>query len=333
MGYKIKGNMLFLLTGAMLAFIVDHSFFYMSYNKQHNIRVDTVAGRTSESTSSKQDVETGKAKVYRFNGRDLVRLHEFCTWTLHVDCVMLNTHPGRTPIHIHDTTVDKWVSGNIKKTGSWEPKNVQLILHQLDLDPDLGFMDLGAHVGAFSLSVAKSGRKVVSVDPLVENVQRLCKSNQKGGFTEQMTVIFSPLSDEHTVVNFKRLPTNLGGTVVVTPNETKVETDPCEENENSHTVTLDDLVPLLPFKKTVIKMDVEQYEYRVLKGGAQFFKEIYVSSILMEWKKIKVAPKRDDLIKLLLQYQFTPYEPIINGRKLNLTAPLQWPYDVMWKRS
>ncbi|XP_046337419.1 uncharacterized protein LOC124119067 isoform X2 [Haliotis rufescens] len=150
-------------------------------NVNDKIRFQSDSSQTPPSRSSPSP---GKTLVYRFNGRQMQQLHEFCTWTVHVDCVPLKTPSGETPIHIHDIVVDKWVSKDLKQKGAWEPGNINLVLSELKKDPELGFMDLGSHVGAFSLSVAKFGRKVVSVDPLIENVQRLSftsKDSTEGG--------------------------------------------------------------------------------------------------------------------------------------------------------
>ncbi|XP_067672288.1 uncharacterized protein [Haliotis asinina] len=274
----------------------------------------------------------GKAKVYRFNGSHIQQLHEFCTWTVHVDCVPLKTSRGLTPIHIHDVAVDKWVSKEIKQNGVWESKNIELVLSELQKDPDLGFMDLGSHVGAFSLSVAEFGRKVVSVDPLIDNVQRLCKSIQKGGFTDRMTIIFNPLGANHSLVNFKRIPDNVGGTSVVASSTSSLSST-CDEPADSYTVTLDDIIPYLPFKKAVLKMDIQEFEYYVLRGAGRFFQEIKVPAILMEWMLMKTDSNGENLVKLLSSWNYSAYEPIIGGKKLDPTQFTSWPYDVLWKKA
>ncbi|XP_048257222.1 uncharacterized protein LOC124128379 [Haliotis rufescens] len=285
----------------------------------------------SRAVSFRSSPSPGKTLVYRFNGREMQQLHEFCTWTVHVDCVPLKTPSGETPIHIHDIVADKWVSKDLKQKGAWEPGNINLVLSELKKDPELGFMDLGSHVGAFSLSVAKFGRKVVSVDPLIENVQRLCKSIQKGGFTDRMTIIFNPLGANHSFVNFKPDVGNVGGTSVVASSGSSSKS-PCEESADSYTITLDDTLPYLPFKKAVLKMDIQEYEYFVLRGSKRFFKEIEVPAILMEWVLMKADINGKNLVDLLLGLQYSAYAPSIGGQKLDPNQYKSWPYDVIWKK-
>ncbi len=321
------GTVLLLVTGATIAFITEHCVY--TYLSQ-------AAVQKNEQWSGwgllPGEVGHGKTSVYRYDGGQLVRLREFCTWTVHLDCVMLKTESKTTPIHIHDLAVDKWVSGSLKKTGTWEQGNIKLVMHLLAKDPELGFMDLGSHVGAYSLSVAKSGRKVVSVDPLIENVQRLCKSIQKGGLTDRMTIVFNPLSDKHTMVNFKREANNVGGTRVISASPKNNTASPCDESVDSPTVMLDDLIPIVSFKKTVMKMDIQEHEYRALLGATHFFQQINVTAILMEWVMMKTVPDGQKLVDLLLKYKFRAYEPKINGRLLNPKQFKSWPYDVLWRK-
>ena len=58
------------------------------------------------------------------------------------------------------------VSGNIFRQGMWEGNLVRRIHDILKNDPDVVFLDIGANVGVFSLTVAKLGRHTVSVDAL-----------------------------------------------------------------------------------------------------------------------------------------------------------------------
>ncbi|XP_046583498.1 uncharacterized protein LOC124290738 [Haliotis rubra] len=285
------------------------------------------------STLSQSSPSLGKTRVYRFNGRQMQQLHEFCTWTVRTDCVLLKTASGKTPIHIHDIVIDHSVSKDIKLKGTWESENIDLVLSELKKDPELGFMDVGAHVGAFSLSVAKFGRKVVSVDPLVENVLRLCKSIQKGGFTDRMTIFFNPLGANHSLVNFERPEEgNLGGTKVVASSGSS-SPSPCHEPTDTYTITLDNTLPYLPFKKAVLKIDVENYEYFVLKGAGKFFEEIEVPAILMEWVFKKNDVNGKHLVALLSNWGYSAYEPTIGGKKLDLDRFQNWKYlDVLWKK-
>ncbi|XP_071112329.1 uncharacterized protein [Haliotis cracherodii] len=326
-----KPFVLMMLTGACILLILEHVVL-PPFTSMMGADTTSRPRKTWEKIDWAQPrSSSGKTQVYRFNGSQMQKLHEFCTWTVHLDCVPLRTSSGAIPIHIHDVVVDRFVSKTLKEVGTWEPENIDLIGSELNKDPELGFMDLGSHVGAYSLSVAKFGRKVVSVDPLIENVQRLCKSIQKGGYTDRMTIIFNPLGANNSLVNFKREVDNVGGTNVVASSGSS-PASPCEESADSFTITLDDTLPYLPFKKAVIKMDIQEYEYYVISGAKRFFKEIDVPAILMEWVLMKSDVNGNRLVDLLLSLNYSAYEPRIGGEKLDPKLFKTWPYDVIWKK-
>ena len=102
--------------------------------------------------------------------------------------------PQNTPIHVYTTEEDQWVSGNIIRQGMWEGHLVRRIHDILKNDPDVVFLDIGANVGVFSLTVAKLGRHTVSVDALAGNVACLCLSMRDGNLSDHMTVVHNALS-------------------------------------------------------------------------------------------------------------------------------------------
>lgn len=83
--------------------------------------------------------------------------------------------------------IDQWVSGNIIRQGMWEGHLVTRIHNILKNEPDVVFLDIGANVGVFSLTVAKLGRTTVSVDALEGNVARLCQSMRDGKLSDRST--------------------------------------------------------------------------------------------------------------------------------------------------
>ncbi|XP_076101159.1 uncharacterized protein LOC143070943 [Mytilus galloprovincialis] len=60
----------------------------------------------------------------------------------------------------------------------------------MESDPTLNFIDIGANLGTYSLSFAKLGRKVIAIDALNLNVQKLCASVNQ-----------SHLKDVHFIMN------------------------------------------------------------------------------------------------------------------------------------
>ena len=90
---------------------------------------------------------------------------------LDVECIKLKTNPP-TPICIYSK--GDFLSENYKR-GIWEPKVLNILQKALRKDPDLGFIDIGANLGYYSLIVANMGHKVVAVEPLPIATSGVCR--------------------------------------------------------------------------------------------------------------------------------------------------------------
>lgn len=248
---------------------------------------------------------------------------------------VLRTSAGSLPIFIHNPKDDIHVSNSIHKHGSWEGGYIELVLTFLRQDLDLQFLDLGANLGVYSMAVAKFGRKVVSVDALSINIQRMCATVQTNRFNN-VQLVYNALSDVREVVSLGVDKGNIGGTFVAKDkNPNKVRGSRVSGSYGDvQTATLDDLLELPGFdlKKVIIKMDVEGYENRVFKGGQKFFKNVDVRAVLMEWMWLKTGPAGQEIIDFLSRHGFTPTRPVLARQPLPLNQRLSWPNDVLWRR-
>ncbi|KAK3084798.1 hypothetical protein FSP39_019201 [Pinctada imbricata] len=250
----------------------------------------------------------------------------------------LHTTAGGTPIYIHDPKEDEWISRLLLQSNAWEWSNVNLMIDFIKRHRHSAFLDIGANLGVFSLSVAKHNRKVIAVEPLKSNSDRLCASILDGKLTNLITMIRNPMSDLHENVTLATAKKNIGGTFVV---HSKAEADNERLVHHSgtslQTVTLDDLLQLPGFNvsSVVMKIDVEGFESRVLRGGENFFRRVKVMAVLMEWMKQKKAKHIKDaeyIIDFMTRHGLQPTNPFIWATKLNLKLFNQWPKDILWRR-
>ncbi|ESO83274.1 hypothetical protein LOTGIDRAFT_169491 [Lottia gigantea] len=275
------------------------------------------------------------AKILRWINKQWIELNHFCEGRNNFLRAVLNSPAGKTPIFVHDLNDDAAVSKQLYDKGIWDPENVGLVHKYLTSYPDLVFMDLGAHVGTFSLMAAKLGRQVWSVDPLRGNLFRLCKSIEIGNFTEQVTVFYTALSDTYSVFNFQTDYKNIGGTRL----NQKIDVTNFSQNGDAtgisviSTVKLDDLLPLVNFKRAFIKMDVEEHEMNVLVGGQRFLDSVDVPYILMEWFWHKKPSGKfgPSIIDYMTKRNYKPFHPATDAL-LSLNDYHNWPIDVLWKK-
>ncbi|XP_041367476.1 uncharacterized protein LOC121382060 [Gigantopelta aegis] len=271
-------------------------------------------------------INSDKAKIVQWDRDRWVNVQKVCNGNYSFEKATLRTSFVRTPIFIHDIKDDMHVSGHLKRYGMWDTKNVNAVVEQLKRDPDLGLLDLGAQLGTHTLVASLLGRNVVAVDPLQSNVLRLCKSLEAGKFTNNVTVVFNAISDDYRKISFVLDKGNLGGTRI-TSSGTKLNDSKSDSADSLYTVLLDDLLPLVTFKKAVMKLDVETHELQVIKGGTQFFKQIDVTSILMEWMFHK-NDEGQQLKVLVMNLGFKPFDP--QTHKMCNDNHKTWPDDVMW---
>ncbi|XP_041373291.1 uncharacterized protein LOC121386457 [Gigantopelta aegis] len=241
----------------------------------------------------------------------------------------LRSPAGNTPIYVYSTAVDQWVSGNIINQGIWERGGVQLMYHFMKTHVDADFVDLGANLGVYGLTFAKMGRRVVLIDPLLDNVKRLCKSVREGQFPNEVYVIHNAISNKRFKVGFGKYKGNVGGTFVkeVTSADAVVTST---DTEVAQAVLLDDLLEIFNFTKVIMKIDVETHETRALLGGDRFFSTVDVTVMQLEWN----AHKKDgsEIIKFLTKHNMKPHNPSVNGAALDINAFDKWPGDILWKK-
>ncbi|XP_046558313.1 uncharacterized protein LOC124267436 [Haliotis rubra] len=270
--------------------------------------------------------ETG---VYRWKRGKWVRIPGFCSAVKGLKFAQLRSSAGTIKMYIHDVKDDVHVSGSIQRSGMWESGGVQTMISTLRDNPDMGMLDLGSQLGTYSLTAALMGRHVVAVDPLVENVLRLCATAQEAKLADRITILFAALSDDYKTVTFKRQKANIGGTVIKhVPNTTFDINDNYNPNFIS-TVRLDDVLQFVDFPKAFVKIDVENHEYEVLKEGTQLFSKVDVRNILMEWFQIKKTANAPKLRDFLVNKAFKPMW-MNRVRQLPHSSYVSWPNDVMW---
>ena len=79
---------------------------------------------------------------------------------------------------------------------------------------------------------------------------------------------------------------NQGGTQIVETDAIDIESAD-QHNETIDTVLLDDLVPFIPFKKAVMKIDIEGHEHKALSKAEELFNKVKIPYIYMEWTFLK----------------------------------------------
>ncbi|CAG2190449.1 unnamed protein product [Mytilus edulis] len=119
-------------------------------------------------------------------------------------------------IYLHPPDNDIHISRVLLNGGSWEDNNLLKSVEAMSQNPDAIFIDIGAHVGVYSLTLASLGYKVIAIDCFKDNIERLCASAKLGNLSKNMYIIHNALSDrKETVVVRESSPSNIGGNTIV----------------------------------------------------------------------------------------------------------------------
>ena len=281
-----------------------------------------------QNINNEEPFPNGPTPVYRWDGSRWHSERDFCRWTDLPHCEMLNTTAGDTPIFLHDPGNDSWPSANLGRNQSREPELVGLVLDEMSHDQYIGFLDIGSQTGMFTLNVAKTGRQVIAIDPLVGNLLRLCKSVQSGGLTKNVIIFFNIFSDNHEIMSCKDQWTcaapDIGG-------PSNVSDSPCLEPTTFHSAMLDDILPFITFEKAFLKVNVQGFEDRIIRGGSKFFSQIDVQGILLKWDFYKNT-RGIRFLKDMLNLNYVPFDPVTPDIELKREHFMNWPHDVLWRK-
>ena len=130
------------------------------------------------------------------------------------ECVYLKVEP-LTPVCLFPDKRDVYVTISIIKTGIWESLIVKKYQLTLLKRSDIKVLDIGSHVGMYSLIAAQMGHDVVAVEPNAESVDRLRRAAALGNSTERITILDNSVTDSCGPVNLLLNEVNQGDTRVL----------------------------------------------------------------------------------------------------------------------
>lgn len=254
---------------------------------------------------------------------------------------ILKDDKNNLTIFIHNPKVDG-VSRNVALNSEWEPHLDVIIRKYLNTDPGMKFIDIGANIGVKSLKMLSFGRQVISIEPDESNLKLLCKSVAENKFQKNITIIHNIVGDRHFESLKMAVGTNGDRTSNFVLDSKELEFLKKKSDgrnfykTDTHIVPLmklDDLLQLPEIRNNkrgtyFLKIDVEGYEDRVIKGGMHFIRHGGVKGILMEWRWHKIRKSADVILRSMIRLGFEPFSE--TGKALLKHTPRYWSDDVLW---
>ncbi|XP_052083673.1 uncharacterized protein LOC127721002 [Mytilus californianus] len=244
-------------------------------------------------------------------------------------------------VNIFTHSLRDGISSIISREGAFELKTINRILYQLQQDPNMNLIDIGTNIGQHCIAAALIGRDSIAIDAAKSNIEHVCASAHYLNIGSRITLIHNILSDSNGKRKFRYSASKSDfGSIHVDSDgiwekmkkqySTYFSLKTVEENS----ATLDDIL-LIPqihkFQKVFMKIDVEGHEHRVLLGAKEFFKQLDVQGIIMEWAW-HVKRQSSEIIKTLMaNWKFKPFK-MFSTTEIDLSSihSDMWPQDVLW---
>ncbi len=154
------------------------------------------------------------------------------------------------------------------------------------------FLDIGAHIGRFSLLASKNFERVISFEPHSENFAQL-KKNILSNKLENIIPLNLAISNKIKYLYMSNLNVNTGASQIKEKGDKKVK---C--------LTLDSIIKKEKIKIheiDLIKIDVENHEMNVLKGAKKLLKEgkpiLIIESFISNFEKVKKILNKFGFVK------------------------------------
>ncbi len=159
------------------------------------------------------------------------------------------------------------------------------------------FVDVGANLGHYTMlasGVCKA--KTIAMEPIESTIEKLKKNIKLNNLKDKVTILSYGVGDKNEVLNF-------------TTNKTVMNSVSLEESNDTIKIEVRTLNELLKDENpTFIKIDVEGYEYNVLKGANDILEKRSLKYLLVEFNNSgeKFSLQDDDVFNLILKYDFVP---------------------------
>lgn len=179
------------------------------------------------------------------------------------------------------------------------------LIHHLN-EKDL-FIDIGANVGHFSLLAAGvCNANVIAFEPIPVTFVKFRKNIVLNGLTQKIKTFNIGIAEENAVLNFSKSKDVMNGVVL---NDEK-------DVISVEVKKLDDA--LTGENPTFLKVDVEGYEYFVLKGASQILKNKNLKYIIIELNasSLKFGHTSEEICQFLVELDFIPVSYNVDNRKI-----------------
>lgn len=130
------------------------------------------------------------------------------------------------------------------------------------------FVDVGANVGMASFAASTMGFRVLAFEPVFENLQKICEGIYFNRVADLVTVFEAAASDRIGNITVHKLVGRLDNSAISATGAKMAFKSNEEIAFQVRTVPLDEVIPKSE-RVLLLKIDVQGWEYHVLKGASK----------------------------------------------------------------
>ena len=231
------------------------------------------------------------------------------------------TLPGVRPFSFltHEDRSDFFISEGIRKHGTWEPLETELICRLLPLFTM--FIDVGANIGwytAIAQRVATHRTRIFSFEPEPNNFALLQRNCARLWPWPRTTLVQKAASDRDGAIQLHLSPSNQGDHRIYSSEESRpYVTVPVTR--------LDTFFRNAPLPPSLLKSDTQGSEPRILRGGRRVLSPNLASSVLiLEFWPHGVAASGEKVEAFIDELAKLPHQPFLIDNQQMKLLPITW---------
>ncbi|KAL3884521.1 hypothetical protein ACJMK2_024655 [Sinanodonta woodiana] len=248
-----------------------------------------------------------------------------------IACVLTYTKP-QFFICPYEREEDIHVSRWLRREGIWDGMRTGYLKSTLENYPESTLIDIGAHIGYFTVLAATVGNSVVAVEPYDRSVTLIRRSVALNDLNSKVRIISKAISANRTTMYLSQGDSNDIGSIRAIPVKEANQIDNSESGVEA--ITIDDLIPFIKSKEVIMKISIEGHECAAMQSAIKIFEEKIVRYIFIEWHVIRdtvygINPdcptdKARELVSRLHSLGYTPYEYLPRIKELAIDRVTQW---------
>lgn len=330
MTFRKRLFQLFIILNVVIALLMSYSFF--SYLKSQSEQVSVSPMRnTGEKFTFKFHLENNTTKnqkcifipanftIYDFDKSVYSKFH----------CVPVHILNGFSPICVHKLRDN--VEQSIREIEQ-EQSALEDFERILRNNAEYDVINIGVHLGLYSLLAAKLRRLVFAVEPMEFNVKVFHQTVIINRIETLVTLVGGrPLSDDYKTIHMTAFNNGMASWIKYSIYSNRPRKNHVIATETAKTILMDDLLNAVPFYKAIMAINIDGNEATVIKRGQRFIDCLDIAYIFMKWTNMMLNDQKF-IIDFFSYRNYVAHASTSDFRELPIDSFYKWPPNIVWKK-